>query len=97
MYQTTAVFHHVRERIKSSTLLCIKMGEHADCEIIKIQHYFYSAANASRHCGVNILDILHDTMPEVIAPFPKLLALKARVAATERIAKYLKERPETAF
>nr|AFO69979.1 GST_mu-like protein [Strongylocentrotus droebachiensis] len=43
----------------------------------------------------NILDILNDNMPEVITAYPSLLALKAKVAADEKIAKYLATRPKT--
>eukprot|EP00057_Strongylocentrotus_purpuratus_P027781 XP_011682255.1 PREDICTED: glutathione S-transferase-like [Strongylocentrotus purpuratus] len=43
----------------------------------------------------NILDILNDNMPEVITAYPSLLALKAKVAADEKIAKYLTTRPKT--
>lgn len=42
----------------------------------------------------NILDILSDRMPEVIAPYPKLNELKAKVEANESIAKYLAKRPK---
>nr|XP_054773273.1 S-crystallin SL11-like isoform X1 [Lytechinus pictus] len=45
----------------------------------------------------NILDILNDRMPAVIANYPALLALKAKVESDEKIAKYLSARPKTSM